>query len=104
MVRSAEGEGARSVHFLTISDLYFDPMADPTVVDRLATAEPGERPEIFESSGDTTLILARDGGDSNWPLRRSALRQTKLTLPNPAFAGLWAMLLRWRKIEHRTKF
>jgi len=33
MVQSAEGEGARLVQFLMLSDPHFDPMADPTVID-----------------------------------------------------------------------
>ena len=69
-----------------MSDLHFDPMADPTVIDRLASVEPAEWAAIFENSGDTTL--ARYGADSNWPLLHSALRQIKDTLPNPAFVIL----------------
>ena len=69
-----------------MSDLHFDPMADPKLVDRLSSAEPEERPGIFESSHNNTP--ARYGADSNWALLHSALRQTKQTLPNPAFVVL----------------
>ena len=69
-----------------MSDLHFDPMADPKLVDRLSSAEPKEWPDIFESSDNKTP--ARYGADSNWALLRSALWQTKQTLPNPAFLVL----------------
>jgi sphingomyelin phosphodiesterase acid-like 3 len=69
-----------------MSDLHFDPMADPKLVDRLSSAEPEERPGIFESSHNNTP--ARYGADSNWALLHSALRPTKQTLPNPAFVVL----------------
>jgi sphingomyelin phosphodiesterase acid-like 3 len=61
-------------------------MADPKLVDRLSSAEPKEWPGIFESSDNNTP--ARYGADSNWALLHSALRQTKQTLPNPAFVVL----------------
>jgi sphingomyelin phosphodiesterase acid-like 3 len=66
-----------------ISDLHFDPMADPKLVDRLAVADPEEWHAVFESAADTGL--ARYGKDTNWPLLRSALGQMKEALPEPAF-------------------
>jgi len=69
-----------------MSDLHFDPMADPKLVDRLSSAEPEEWQAIFESSDNKTP--AQYGADSNWALLHSALRQTKQTLPNPAFVVL----------------
>jgi hypothetical protein len=72
--------------FLMMSDLHFDPMADPKLVDRLSAAGPEEWEAIFETSDSKTA--ARYGADSNWPLLHSALRQTKETLPNPGFVIL----------------
>jgi hypothetical protein len=66
-----------------MSDLHFDPMADPKLVNRLAAAEPGQWRGVLESSDDTSL--GQYGRDSNWMLLRSALRQMAETLPNPVF-------------------
>jgi hypothetical protein len=66
-----------------MSDLHFDPMADPRLVDRLAAAEPEQWRAVLESSGETSL--GRYGRDTNWMLLRSALQQMAETLPNPAF-------------------
>jgi hypothetical protein len=69
-----------------MSDLHFDPMADPKLVDQLSAVEPEEWPGILESSANNTP--ARYGADSNWALLHSALWQAKQTLPNPAFIVL----------------
>jgi sphingomyelin phosphodiesterase acid-like 3 len=69
--------------FLMLSDLHFDPMADPRQVDRLSAAEPAEWQTILESSGEAGL--GRYGADTNWMLLSSALRQAAETLPHPAF-------------------
>ena len=84
--RAADTGTAGPAQFLMMSDLHFDPMADPKLVDRLSSAEPKEWPDIFESSDNKTP--ARYGADSNWALLRSALWQAKQTLPNPAFVVL----------------
>jgi hypothetical protein len=64
---STPGRGADtevgSTQFLMMSDLHFDPMADPKLVDRLSFAEPEEWPDIFESSDNKTP--ARYGADGN---------------------------------------
>ena len=85
-VRGADTEAAGPSQFLMMSDLHFDPMANPKLVDRLSSAEPEEWQAIFESSDNKTP--AQYGADSNWALLHSALRQTKQTLPNPAFVVL----------------
>lgn len=85
-VRAAEPETVRPIHFLMMSDVHFDPMADPKLVDRLALAEPEEWQAILESSADKSL--GRYGADSNWALLGSALRQAKQVLSNPAFVIL----------------
>jgi sphingomyelin phosphodiesterase acid-like 3 len=68
---------------LVMSDLHFDPMAEPRLVNRLAAAEPERWRAVLESSGDTSL--GRYGRDTNWMLLRSALEQMADTLPNPDF-------------------
>jgi hypothetical protein len=66
-----------------MSDLHFDPMADPRLVDQLAAAEPEKWSAVLESSGDQSL--GRYGRDSNWMLLRSALGQMAEILPQPTF-------------------
>jgi len=66
-----------------MSDLHFDPMADPRLVDQLAAAEPQQWGAILDSSGDQSL--GRYGRDANWLLLHSALHQMAETLPYPAF-------------------
>jgi sphingomyelin phosphodiesterase acid-like 3 len=68
---------------MVMSDLHFDPMADPTLVDKLAAAEPEQWSAVLDSSGDRSL--GRYGRDSNWPLLRSALRHMAETLPRSNF-------------------
>jgi hypothetical protein len=68
---------------LVMSDLHFDPMADPSLIDQLATAEPEHWSTILDSSSDRSL--GRYGRDSNWMLLRSALQHMAETLPKPAF-------------------
>jgi sphingomyelin phosphodiesterase acid-like 3 len=66
-----------------MSDLHFDPMADPRLVDRLAAAELEQWRPILESSDDTSL--SHYSRDTNWMLLRSALRREKDALPKAAF-------------------
>jgi sphingomyelin phosphodiesterase acid-like 3 len=68
---------------LVMSDIHFDPTAQPQLVDRLAAAEPRQWQAIFDSAGGQKP--SRYGSDTNWPLLRSALQQMKETLPRPAF-------------------
>ena len=69
-----------------MSDIHFDPMAEPGLVDRLAAAEPAQWQAIFDSAGSQKP--SRYGSDTNWPLLRSALQQMKRTLPRPALVLL----------------
>jgi hypothetical protein len=68
---------------LVMSDLHFDPMADPGLVDQLAAGEPEQWSAVLDSSSDRSL--GRYGRDSNWMLLRSALQHMAETLPKPAF-------------------
>jgi sphingomyelin phosphodiesterase acid-like 3 len=88
---SSSAEGAESAvaapaptgQFLMLSDVHFDPMADPGLMDRLLPAEPEDWRGIFESSEQTGL--SRYGRDTNWMLLRSVLAQMKQALPDAQF-------------------
>ena len=69
--------------FLLLSDIHFNPMANPAVVDRLAAAEPADWSAIFAGVPDKSF--GRYGADTSWQLLRSALAQIKAVLPHPAF-------------------
>jgi sphingomyelin phosphodiesterase acid-like 3 len=75
-----------AAQLLVMSDIHFDPMAEPRLVDRLAATGPAEWQAIFDSAGNQGP--SRYGKDTNWPLLRSALQQMKETLPKPAFVLL----------------
>lgn len=76
-------DSAVAGRFLLLSDVHFDPMADPALVDRLAAARPVDWPAIFDSSADKSL--GRYGADTNWRLLHSALAQMDTALAHPAF-------------------
>jgi sphingomyelin phosphodiesterase acid-like 3 len=82
MAAAAAGSGP-SAQFLLLSDIHFNPMADPSLVDRLAAGSPVEWPAILDASADKSL--GRYGADTNWHLLRSTLEQMKAVLPHPAF-------------------
>jgi sphingomyelin phosphodiesterase acid-like 3 len=69
--------------FLLVSDIHFNPMADPRLVDRLAAGSPAEWPAILDASADKSL--GRYGVDTNWHLLHSALEQMGATLRHPTF-------------------
>src|SRR5947209_6151279 len=88
---TASGQQAASVQavagqVLVMSDLHFDPMADPRLVDELAAAEPERWSAVLDSSSDRSV--GRYGRDSNWMLLRSALQHMAETLPKPAFVHM----------------
>jgi hypothetical protein len=58
--------------FLAVSDIHFDPFADPAIVPRLIAADPDRWPAIFASSRLTAPVGA--GSDTNYPLLDSALK------------------------------
>lgn len=68
---------------LIVSDLHFNPMADPSLVDRLAAADPRQWPAILAAGKNRGL--GRYLADTNWRLLRATLRQMKAVLPDPAF-------------------
>src|SRR5262252_5620314 len=69
--------------FLWISDLHFNPMADPMLVKELQAAEPAQWESILERTQPNAFSLY--GSDTNWWLLKSAMQQFPLTLRHPAF-------------------
>jgi sphingomyelin phosphodiesterase acid-like 3 len=69
--------------FLAVSDLHFNPFADPAVVTKLEAADVSAWGAILEASTATTFSTY--GSDSNDPLFRSAVGEMKKQLPAPAF-------------------
>ncbi|HZO92764.1 MAG TPA: hypothetical protein VFB22_03265 [Candidatus Baltobacteraceae bacterium] len=67
--------------WLLVSDVHFDPFADPALVDRLAAAPPGGWTAIFASAHDPVDGL---GTDTNETLLESSLAQMQATTPDPA--------------------
>ncbi len=65
--------------FLLMSDLHFDPFADPALVPALIQHPVEDWEGILDSSKVTAI--APYGKDSNWPLLLSALRQAKNNAP-----------------------
>lgn len=80
---SLESSEAPSNQFLVVSDIHFNPMADPSLVADLAAADPTQWETILERSKLTRF--SQYGQDTNWWLLRSALGQMRATLPHPAF-------------------
>jgi sphingomyelin phosphodiesterase acid-like 3 len=69
--------------FLIITDIHFDPFADPALVEQLVAAEASAWPGIFESAGPQAF--AQYGSDANYPLMTSALAAAGELLPRPDF-------------------
>lgn len=68
--------------FLAVSDLHFDAMADPALVDQLAAAQPADWPALLAKS--KTSGTSNFGQDTNWPLLHAALEHMRAILPKPA--------------------
>ena len=69
---AAPGPPPATGQFLAISDIHFDPFADPAIVPKLIAA-PAERwPAIFAESRQTQPVGA--GSDTNYPLLDSTLK------------------------------
>jgi hypothetical protein len=73
---------AATLPFLWLSDIHFNPMADPALVNRLAAAQPAQWESILDTSSPD---FARFGQDTNWPLFHSAIVACKRVQPDLAF-------------------
>ena len=69
--------------FLIVSDIHFNPMADPALVAELAAAGPDQWEAILQRTEPATF--SPYGQDTNWWLLQSALDQMRKTLSHPAF-------------------
>jgi sphingomyelin phosphodiesterase acid-like 3 len=74
---------AHAEQFLSISDIHFDPFADPTLVTRLEAADVAQWEAILASSSVQTFSTY--GSDANDPLLRSAIGEMQKRIPSPAF-------------------
>jgi len=74
---------ARAETFLSVSDIHFDPFADPSLVTKLEAADVSRWGAILASSGTTTFSTY--GSDVNDPLLRSAVAEMKKQIAKPAF-------------------
>ena len=69
--------------FLSISDIHYDPFADPSLVAQLEAADVSQWQAIFATSDAKTFSTY--GNDINEPLFRSAIAEMKARIPSPAF-------------------
>src|SRR5437764_10595216 len=69
--------------FLSISDIHFNPFADPAIVAKLEAADVSQWDAILASS--TVTAFSTYGSDINDPLFRSAVGAMKKEIPSPAF-------------------
>jgi sphingomyelin phosphodiesterase acid-like 3 len=68
---------------LSVSDIHFNPFADPSIVTKLEAADVPEWDAILASS--TVTAFSAYGSDVNDPLLRSAIGAMQKELPSPAF-------------------
>jgi sphingomyelin phosphodiesterase acid-like 3 len=72
--------------FLSVSDVHFDPFADPAIIGKLEAADAAQWDEIFASS--TVTAFSTFGSDVNEPLLTSAIAEMQKQLPSPAFIAI----------------
>ncbi len=81
---AADSRQARSQNtFLIVSDIHFNPMADASLVAKLAASQPAQWETILEQSKRTAF--SQYGEDTNWWLLQSSLDAMRATMPHPAF-------------------
>jgi hypothetical protein len=81
---------AMANEFLWFSDIHFDPLADPRIVDQLAVAEPAQWPAILTSG---SMKFPDFGHDTNWPLFASLVEAAARIESKPAFTIVTGDLL-----------
>lgn len=79
----AVASSAFAEKFLSISDIHFNPFADPAIVAKLEAADVSQWEEILASS--TLTAFSTYGSDLNDPLFRSAIGEMRKQIPSPAF-------------------
>ena len=68
---------------LIVTDIHFNPMADPSLVTKLVATEPAQWETILNQSKRTAF--SQYGEDTNWWLLQSSFKAMRATLPHPAF-------------------
>jgi sphingomyelin phosphodiesterase acid-like 3 len=79
----AIASSAAAEKFLSVSDIHFDPFAEPKLMAKLEEAPAAEWEAILASSGSTSFSTY--GSDINDALLRSAIGEMKKQIPSPAF-------------------
>ena len=79
----AVASSALAETFLSVSDVHFNPFADPSIVTKLEAADATEWEAILASS--TMTAFPTYGSDINDALLRSAVAEMQKQLPSPAF-------------------
>jgi sphingomyelin phosphodiesterase acid-like 3 len=79
----AVASSALAEKFLSLSDIHFNPFADPAIVAKLEAADVSQWDAIFASSAVTAFSAY--GSDVNHPLFQSALGEMQKQIPSPAF-------------------
>lgn len=74
---------ASAEKFLSISDIHFNPYADPSLVTKLEAADVSQWEAILASSSMTAFSTY--GNDVNDPLMRSAIGEMQKQIPSPSF-------------------
>lgn len=77
--------------FLLVSDIHFNPMADPSLVNELVATDPARWESILDRTTPGTFSQYKS--DTNWWLLESALKQFPATLPHPTFIVVTGDLL-----------
>ncbi len=85
IARAADGK------FLLISDIHFNPMADPALVDDLVKAGPEQWEAILNRTSPTSFSQYKS--DTNWWLLQSAMAQFPKTIRHPEFVMVTGDLL-----------
>ncbi len=80
-----------NAQFLIVSDIHFNPFADPSLVSNLASAPANEWEPILNRSQATSF--SPYGQDTNWPLLQSAVDAVRTTEPHPALLMITGDLL-----------
>jgi len=77
-------------NFVWLSDIHFDPLADPQIVEQLAAAEAGQWRAILDAG---SAKFPGYGADTSWPLLASVLEASAKTQPDSAFTIVTGDLL-----------
>lgn len=77
--------------FLWVSDIHFNPMADPALTIELKKAEPAQWEAILNRTSPSTFSQYKS--DTNWWLLKSSLERFPKTIRHPAFVMVTGDLL-----------